>query len=118
MSIPSSEYFLQLSLYILVCSRLVVHTKTSGLSQKYTSDHPKHLGPFTESHFPVKPFYYPFSDIIKIGMKFRNIKCTLPVIYRFIKNNNNYTIFSYFNFLMLSESASFVQKSCSIIRMN
>lgn len=105
MSLLSSEYFLQLSLYILVYSRLAVHTKTSGLSQKYTSDHPKHLGPFTESHFPVKPFYYPFSDTIKIGMKFRNIKCTLPVIYRIIKNNNNYTIFSYFNFIILSESA-------------
>lgn len=84
-----------------------------------TSGAYENLGPFTEIYlgssetprafhritFPVKPFYYPFSDTIKIGMKFRNIKCTLPVIYRIIKNNNNYTIFSYFNFIILSESA-------------
>lgn len=84
---------------------------TSGLSQKYISEVnlPKHIKPFTESHFPVKPLFYPFSDNIKIGMKFRNINlhCLACIIisFHYEKKNSN-TIFSYFNFLILSESAS------------
>lgn len=84
---------------------------TSGLSQKYISEVnlPKHIKPFTESHFPVKPLFYPFSDIIKIGMKFRNLNlhcltCVIIISYHYKKNSN--TVFSYFNFLILSESAS------------
>lgn len=77
---------------------------TSGLSQKYISEVnlPKHIKPFTESHFPVKPLFYPFSDNIKIGMKFRNINlhCLACIIisFHYEKKNSN-TIFSYFNFL-------------------
>lgn len=60
---------------------------TSGLSQKYISEVnlPKHIKPFTESHFPVKPLFYPFSDNIKIGMKFRNINLHIIISFHYQK---------------------------------
>lgn len=91
MSLTSSEYSLQLSLYILVYRRLVVHAYETprafhrNIPRKLISDLPKHIKPFTESHFPVKPLFYPFSDNIKIGIKFRNINlhCLACIIISF-----------------------------------
>lgn len=118
MSLTSSEYSLQLSLYILVYSRPVVHAYETprafhrNIPRKLISDLPNTMGLSQNHIFLWSHFFYPFSDIIKIGMKFWNLNlhcltCVFIIIISFhYKKRNSNTIFSYFNFLILSESAS------------